>query len=83
LFFIAMSTAVECSAALPMIATTITPTKTSVNPNEAEAASTAPTRNSLMSATSAVAPRSVTIDRVWLQPWVPIASSPSSCICPW
>src|SRR5205809_4299105 len=55
LFFIAMSMAVECSAALPTIATTITPTKTSVRPTESRTFSIVPTRNSESSATKAVA----------------------------
>ena len=55
LFLSAMRMAVECSAALPMMATRITPTKTSVMPQVLAVASTAPTRNSLISATNAVA----------------------------
>ena len=58
MFFIAIVIAVECSAALPTIATMITPTKVSVTPSECCAASTAPTRNSDIHATARVAPRS-------------------------
>ena len=46
----------ECSAALPTMATTMTPTKTSVRPSCSRAASTDPcTSNSLITATSVVA----------------------------
>ena len=62
-FFIATSTAVECSAALPITATTITPTNTSVSPSTCEVSSTAPTSISLIHATSAVATTSVTTAR--------------------
>jgi hypothetical protein len=55
LFFIAMRMAVECSAALPTIATTITPTNTSVRPTESRTLSIVPTRNSESRATKAVA----------------------------
>ena len=48
-----MTIAVECSAALPTIATTITPTNTSVTPNVARALSIVPTRNSESTATTA------------------------------
>ena len=55
-FFSATSTAVLCSAALPMMATAMTPTKTSVRPSTFVAGSTACTSSSLIQATSAVAP---------------------------
>ena len=48
-------------AALPMTATTMTPTKTSFSPSSARAASTDPTRNSLIRATSGVATASTTV----------------------
>ena len=54
LFFIAMRMAVECSAALPTIATTITPINTSVTPTECRTFSIVPTRNSESRATTAV-----------------------------
>jgi hypothetical protein len=47
--------AVECSAALPIIATTMMPTKVSVMPNVAHYASIVPTKNSESSATNPVA----------------------------
>ena len=47
MFFIATSTAVECSAALPTTATTTTPMKTLPRPSAVPAASTAWTRSSL------------------------------------
>ena len=61
LFFMATKIAVECSAALPMVATTMTPTKTLFMPRESAAALTEPTRNSLMTATAAVAATSTRI----------------------
>ena len=54
LFFIAIIIAVECSAALPTIATTITPINTSVTPTECRTFSIVPTRNSESTATTAV-----------------------------
>ena len=62
MFFNAIRTAVECSAALPTIATTITPTKTSVSPSVRLASSTAPTSTSLIQATKAVATSRTTDD---------------------
>ena len=59
-FFIATSTAVECSAALPTIATTITPTNTELMPNEWAACSAESTSSSLITATPTVAAISTT-----------------------
>ena len=78
LFLRAMRIAVECSAALPMMATRITPTKTSVMPQVLAVAWTAPTRNSLITATNAVATSSTVVALPIDQPSVPIASSASS-----
>ena len=63
LFRTAKSTAEECSAALPMIGITISPTKSSESPSVSSAGSSEPTRNSDISATNAVATRSITIAR--------------------
>ena len=54
-FFIAAVIAVACSAALPRIATTKTPTKTLLRPNLCAVGSIAPTRISLIQAIKAVA----------------------------
>ena len=62
LFFNAMVTAVECSAAFPTMATMITPTNASVMPREARTYSIVPTRNSESSATSAVANSNIVKD---------------------
>ena len=51
----ATSTATQCSAALPTIATTNTPTKNSESPMSCEASSIEPTRISLMRPTSTAA----------------------------
>ena len=67
--------AVECSAALPMVATTITPTNTGVSPSECEASSTAPTSNSLIHATSRVAPSSISTGRQ-AGPWAAASARP-------
>ena len=61
LFFIATSTAVECSAALPITATTITPTKILLMPIEWTAPSMELTRISLIQATPIVATASTMI----------------------
>ena len=61
-FLTATSTAVECSAALPMMATTMTPTKTLFMPSALPASSTEPTSISLIHATPAVATSSTMID---------------------
>ena len=53
--FIAAETAVACSAALPRIATTNTPTKASLSPRDSALGSMAPTRISLIQAIAAVA----------------------------
>src|SRR5437016_2398770 len=55
LFFIAIRTAVLCSAALPMIATMNTPTKMPDIPRRSAVCSMDPTRNSLRSAMKPVA----------------------------
>ncbi len=62
-FFAAMRMAVECSAALPMMATTITPTNTSLHPNASAVTSAAPTRSSAITATPAVAASSSPSER--------------------
>src|SRR3989449_4700993 len=54
LFLQAMRTALPCSAAFPMMATMITPTKSSVKPRLCRAVSRDPTRISLSIATKAV-----------------------------
>ena len=70
-------TAVECSAALPRIATTNTPTKTSLSPSACEVGSIAPTRISLIHAIAAVAAASTPAARPRLQ----AAACPSSAGC--
>ena len=57
LFRRANITADECSAAFPMIGMRIKPTKASESPSDSIAVSREPTRNSAISATSAVEPR--------------------------
>ncbi len=52
LFFSAIRTATQCSAALPTIATTITPTKNSERPIASEASEIEPTRISDISPTA-------------------------------
>src|SRR5262249_37326161 len=54
--------AVECSAALPMTATIMIPTNTSLTPSFVRAASTEPTRNSESNATQAVEMNRTSID---------------------
>jgi hypothetical protein len=61
-----------------MMATRITPTKTSVMPQALAVSWTAPTRNSLITATNAVATSSTVVALRVDQPSVPIASSASS-----
>src|ERR1700737_2708011 len=79
LFFIAIIPAVECSAALPITAITMTPTKTSVSPSADRAASTAPIKNSDISATRDVATISTRSDLGTDQPLASLRSSPPSC----
>ncbi len=61
LSFMATATATQCSAALPTIATTMTPMKNSESPSEWEAAVSEPTRISDITPTATPAtPRSAT-----------------------
>ena len=62
-FFSASMTAVLCSAALPTMATTITPMKMLVMPKAFAASSTEPTRISLIQTISRVAPARVSMAR--------------------
>src|SRR5882724_8757648 len=65
LFFIATSTATQCSAALPTIATTITPMKNSERPIECEASVIEPTSTSDITPTRTPAiARAITAVRV-------------------
>ena len=70
----AASTATQCSAALPTIATTNTPTKNSDRPISLEASETEPTRTSDMTPTSTAATASWMTARRMVQP-----SCSSSC----
>lgn len=62
LFFIAITTAVECSAAFPIIGIIIIPTKNSLNPSVAVNESTPLTKNSLSIAINIVAIAKTNID---------------------
>ena len=65
LSLIATSTATQCSAALPTIATTITPMKNSLRPIDSEAASIEPTRISDITPTATPATASaITEERI-------------------
>src|SRR4029453_5337240 len=66
-FRIAAVTAVACSAALPRIATTKTPTKASPRPSASAAGPIAPTRVSLIQAIATVAAASTLAARPTLQ----------------
>jgi hypothetical protein len=62
-FFAAIRMAVECSAALPTTATTMTPMKTSFIPRCSAVASTEPTITSATQAMTAVEPSSTASER--------------------
>ena len=64
----ATSTATQCSAALPTIATTIAPMKNSLSPIDSAASAIDPTRTSLITPTSTPATASVITPRRTLQP---------------
>ena len=66
----ATSTATQCSAALPTIATTITPMKNSLRPTDSDASAIEPTRTSDITPTATPAIASITTDRRTLQPSV-------------
>ena len=70
----ATSTATQCSAALPTIATTITPMKNSESPTDSEASEIEPTRISDISPTATPAIASIETERRTLQPWVSSSS---------
>ncbi len=82
-FRIAMRIAVDCSAELPITATTITPTNTSLMPKTCATCSTEPTRISLTHAISAVTTASTARHLVTLQLVSPPSSSAAaSAGCP-
>src|SRR5262245_36817881 len=70
LSLIATRTATQCSAALPTIATTITPMKNWLNPTECDAASMEPTRISDITPTATPAIASAITDLRTDQPQV-------------
>src|SRR3954452_12550053 len=76
LSFIATRTATQCSAALPTMATTITPMKNSERPTACEASSIDPTSTSDMTPTRIPAPASASTDLRTDQPQ--LSSSPYS-----
>ena len=63
LSFYATSTATQCSAALPTIATTITPMKNSESPIDSEASLIEPTRTSDITPTATPAIASIVTER--------------------
>ena len=74
----ATSTATQCSAALPTIATTITPMKNSLRPTPSAASEIEPTRISDITPTATPAIASITTERLIVHP--PSTGSASS---PW
>ena len=74
LSFLATSTATQCSAALPTIATTIAPMKNSDSPTDSEASLIEPTRISDINPTRTPAIASITTEVRTDQPQV--SSSP-------
>ena len=64
----ATRTATQCSAALPTIATTITPMKNSERPTASEASEIEPTRISDITPTAMPAMNSISTERRTLQP---------------
>src|SRR3954469_11930933 len=74
LSFIATSTATQCSAALPTIATTITPIKNSESPTDSEASVIEPTSTSDITPTSTPAIASAITDFRVDQPQVSSSS---------
>ena len=75
LFLYATRTATQCSAALPTIATTITPMKNSERPTASEASEIEPTRISDIRPTASPATNSIPTERRTDQPKVSCSSS--------
>ena len=74
LSLLATRTATQCSAALPTIATTMTPMKNSLRPTDSEASEIEPTRISDIRPTARPAIASIPTERRTLQPKRLVAS---------